>query len=172
MHLNWSEHVLCFPSSNTSVDNLFHDLFVDQWLTEINYEKYFNECAPSLCTYTTTRQINFSFALTLFISLYGGLIIILRLTALFLVRVFLRCRSTNAANPYGKYPISIVFREMLTMYDVLGSWSARINKFGQFFKHLNLFKMADRRTQNDIKQQRVFTRVYLISLFGMELPKM
>jgi hypothetical protein len=42
-----------------------------------------------------------------------------------------------------------------------------IRKFGVYIKRLNLFKVADQRTENDIKFQNISTRVYLILLTGM-----
>lgn len=47
---------------------------------------YFNGCAPSVCTYTTiTEATRFVYALTLLISLYGGLVLIFRLIVPFVV---------------------------------------------------------------------------------------
>lgn len=140
MHLNWSEHVLLSQTPNVSVTDLLHDMFVVEWSTTIKYEQYFNECAPLYCTYTKTNQINPSFAFTLFISLYGGLIIVLRLAALSIVHAALECRSMNRIN---------------------------LRRFGQVFRYLNLFKEANKRTLNDFEQQRLFTRVYLVLFFGM-----
>ncbi len=70
---------------------------MDEWSTQMNYVKYFHQCAPSRCTYTTTDKINLSYAVTLFISLYGGLIIIFRLISSFLVNILFKChlRNTN-----------------------------------------------------------------------------
>lgn len=42
-----------------------------------------------------------------------------------------------------------------------------LSKIGQSLKRLNLFKVANQRTQNDIKQQKITTYVYLILLTGM-----
>lgn len=63
----------------------------------MNYSKYFNSCAPLSCSYTTTDLTNLSHAITLFISLYGGLIIILRLISPIVIRILLKCkyRSRN-----------------------------------------------------------------------------
>lgn len=56
-----------------------------------------------LGTYTTTDQINFVYALILLISLYGVLIIILRLITPFLVNVSSKfnCCSTNTRIDFG-----------------------------------------------------------------------
>ncbi|UJR18391.1 hypothetical protein I4U23_005295 [Adineta vaga] len=48
--------------------NYFLDLFIEEWLTEVNYSRYFNECSPLSCSYTITDQRNISYALTMFIS--------------------------------------------------------------------------------------------------------
>lgn len=42
-----------------------------------------------------------------------------------------------------------------------------LSKIAQSLKRLNLFKVANQRTQNDIKQQKITTYVYLILLTGM-----
>ncbi len=40
-------------------------------------------------------------------------------------------------------------------------------QFCQSVKRLNLFKVTNERTENDIKQQKIITRVFLILLTGM-----
>ncbi len=42
-----------------------------------------------------------------------------------------------------------------------------IRKFGRSVKRLNLFKVTNQRTEKDIKQQKISTRVYLALLTGM-----
>lgn len=97
MNLNWADFVLLSKQQNVSVYNHLLNLFVDQWSITANYTKYFNECVPSFCTYTTTKYTNISYAITILLSLYGGLIIILRLIAPFLINVSLKlkCRPRN-----------------------------------------------------------------------------
>jgi hypothetical protein len=84
------------------IDHLV-DLFIEEWSTTINYSKYLNECAPSYCTYKIEDEIKFVNAITLLISLYGGLIIMLRLITPFLVNVCLKLkyRSRNINVNYG-----------------------------------------------------------------------
>ena len=75
---------------NLSLHDYLLDLFIEEWSTKMNYSMYFDVCAPSFCTYTTTAQTHFFYAITLLISLYGGLIIMLRLIAPFLVDALLK----------------------------------------------------------------------------------
>ena len=114
-------------------------MFVDEWVTTPNYSIYFQNCNPSTCTYTITDKINYSYAITLFISLYGGLIMLLRLISPLIIKTISKFshRQTNR--------ISLVSCKM-------------------YLQRLNLFKKSDKRTDDDIKQQKITTRVYLILL--------
>ncbi len=42
-----------------------------------------------------------------------------------------------------------------------------VRKFSQWIKRLNLFKVISERTEDDIKQQKIITRVFLILLTGI-----
>ena len=67
-----------------------NNLFVTQWSTRVGYDEYVEKCAPLSCTYQTTEATNFSEALTLLISLYGGLIMVFRLVVPYLVSIAFR----------------------------------------------------------------------------------
>ena len=114
-------------------------MFVDEWVTTPNYSIYFQNCNPSTCTYTITDKINYSYAITLFISLYGGLIMLLRLISPLIIKAISKFshRQTNR--------ISLVSCKM-------------------YLQTLNLFKKSDKRTDDDIKHQKITTRTYLILL--------
>ena len=100
MNLNITNYVLPSYQRNISVLNYLNNLFIDQLTIKVNYSKYFQSCNPSTCIYSSKDQSNLSYALALFISLYSGLIIILRLIAPFLVKNFLKFkfRLTNQNN--------------------------------------------------------------------------
>ena len=105
MRINWTKSILSSSGQYSSVNNHLHNLFIEEWSTEINYSKYFTECAPSFCKYNATAQIHGSYAITLFISLYGGLISIFRLIAPFLINIWfkLKYRSRNTNVDHGIY---------------------------------------------------------------------
>jgi hypothetical protein len=60
---------------------------IEEWAPETSYSAYFTQCAPRFCTYSRSRLIDLSSTLALFLSLYGGLTMILRLVAGFLATV-------------------------------------------------------------------------------------
>ncbi|CAF1126765.1 unnamed protein product [Adineta steineri] len=150
MQKNWTNSVLSPTHEKHSVNDYLEDLFIEEWSTKMNYSKYSDKCNASMCTYMITDQTNFYSAITLFISLYGGLTIILRLIAPFLINIWLKCHSKN--------------RNIFNAPSMI-----HIRKLGQFLKRLNLFKESNQRTEDNIKRQKISTRVYLILLIGLFL---
>ena len=75
---------LQFATSNSrftaddTVETIFNQLFIDSWLNETSYERYFQACAPAYCTYSFARRFNVLYAVTIFISLSSGLAKFLR----------------------------------------------------------------------------------------------
>ena len=84
-----TEYILLSRESNRTINDHLSDLFINEWSTTVNYSKYFYNCNPSVCTYTTRNLIDYSYTIALFTSLYGGLILILRLISPFLVNTSL-----------------------------------------------------------------------------------
>ena len=63
---------------NDTVETILNQLFIDSWVNETSYERYFNACAPTYCTYSFARRFNVLYALTTFIGVFSGLSIFLR----------------------------------------------------------------------------------------------
>ena len=83
---------------NVSLNDRLTNLLIEEWSPNIDYQKYFNECAPLLCTYIDTSYTSLFYTITVLLSLYGGLIIILRLIAISFVNV-LSIFEHRPANP-------------------------------------------------------------------------
>ncbi|CAF1343607.1 unnamed protein product [Adineta ricciae] len=147
MNISWADHILRTQQRNISVQEYFSKFFTEELEIVSNYSNYFSECAPSFCTYTKTNQINFSRALTLFISLYGGLIIILRLMAPLLMSTFMELKYC-----FKSRNIALVFRQI------------HPSKSFKSIKQLNLFRRIHQQTESDIKQQKITTHLYLTLL--------
>ncbi|CAF0935223.1 unnamed protein product [Adineta steineri] len=113
---NWTDSVLYSKYENVSVEDLTTNLFIEAWLPKTNYSEYFHECAPSRCTYTTTDYTDFSYAVILLISLYGGLTIILRLIAPFLINISLKFkrRLRNTTVDSGSFLVLLLFTSLNT----------------------------------------------------------
>ncbi|CAF1154323.1 unnamed protein product [Adineta ricciae] len=137
--------ILSSHYQNISIMNYLEVLFVEDWSPDIDFASYFNRCSPSMCTYTITGRTKFLSLLTLFISVYGGLTIILRLIASYSFGIIYNWKTSPG------YERKILLTIMKSI------------------KKLNLFKNTLDRSEDGVKQQRMITRVYLILLFGKSL---
>ncbi|UJR07206.1 hypothetical protein I4U23_011494 [Adineta vaga] len=149
INFNWNTSILSSKNDNKSVLDYFQKLFIENWLSNLNYSIYFHQCSPSICTYTIINRRNFSYAIALLISLYGGLVIVLRLMASNLINIFFKCtHHSNHTNENSNQQIACTFKLIKSI------------------KQINLFKDIHNRTDRSIKQQRIITRVYFILLIG------
>ncbi|CAF1506653.1 unnamed protein product, partial [Adineta steineri] len=105
LHINWTNSTLISKQQNLSFKDYLNNLLIEEWSPKTDYSKYFDQCHPSFCTYTTTHRAKFIYATTLFISLYGGLVMILRLTTSFIVNTSskMRHRLRNRNFNFGMF---------------------------------------------------------------------
>jgi hypothetical protein len=71
---------------NSTVESILNQLMVEEWALDITYENYYTQCAPASCSYIKRRPALEVF--TLFLGLYGGLVVIMNVVALLLVTVW------------------------------------------------------------------------------------
>ena len=84
-------------SPETPIGIMMDALMIEEWGQTIRYEQYYHQCAPKLCTYTTSYRKNSLYIFTRLISLIGGLTIVLKIVVYSIVR---RIRKyTRPANP-------------------------------------------------------------------------
>ncbi len=91
-------------SINTTIAELIDNLFIEQWTTTINYQSYFEQCSPLLCSYTYSQQLNSLYTVTLLLGLQGGLTIVLRWICPQIIRIIAkgyeyRKKRTNIIQP-------------------------------------------------------------------------
>lgn len=148
--------MMIIPSSsrqNLSVEHLVSNLFVDDWLTVIDYTDYFHQCAPSECTYAVTDATNLSYGIAIFIGLYGGLTAILRHLASLLVVIFSTLSSQS-------------IRTHLCCCAVTRSYKAHFRSLIMKISRWNAFKSVTHQTEQDIRLQRISTRLFLLLFTG------
>lgn len=63
---------------NNTINELINNLFVDQWLTTINYSSYFQQCLPSLCSFSYIQKSSIIYIISFLLGLQGGLMIVLK----------------------------------------------------------------------------------------------
>lgn len=89
---------------NTTIINLLNEVFIEQWSISINYSSYFDQCSPSLCSYTYIQKFNILYIITRLLGLYGGLSLVLKwicpMVVSFVAKQYQRWKkSTNSVEP-------------------------------------------------------------------------
>ncbi|CAF1476519.1 unnamed protein product [Adineta ricciae] len=74
-------------SINTPIAVLMKNLFIEEWITSINYSSYFEQCFPLFCSYTYIRRFSLLYAITFVLGIQGGLTIILKWICPQIVRI-------------------------------------------------------------------------------------
>ncbi|CAF3706074.1 unnamed protein product, partial [Adineta steineri] len=162
-HLYWPADLPVFePVASAMVDGFFGGCYpLDALLASTldclfnisclerlgNYFPALSQCTPKFCTYTEKDQTNISYMITLLLSLFSGLIIIFRLISVALIKIAFKFKFRSININSG------------TIHQM-----TYIQRFVQWIKQLNMFKLVTHRTPTDIKQQRITTRVYFILL--------
>ncbi|CAF1530933.1 unnamed protein product [Adineta steineri] len=96
---------------NTTVNTMFEQRFVETCQNSSNFTSYYNACHPKACSYNYAQRGNFLYALTILVSLIGGLTTILGIFVPLLVQFFrhllAKCRGeaipTIENNPEGRW---------------------------------------------------------------------
>lgn len=84
---------------NTTIQALIDQLLIEQIQIETSFIDYHLQCNPSLCTYIDSHRFDLVFMLTTVVSVFGGLVVIVKLIALLIVKVALalqhRCSNDS-----------------------------------------------------------------------------
>ena len=62
-----------------TMDNILIGMFVKYLITSSNYTAFYDQCQPTVCTYTMTERYQLIYIVTSVIGLAGGLTVILRI---------------------------------------------------------------------------------------------
>lgn len=84
--------------SNTTIQNILHELFLEEWKGNISYSSFYQQCAPTSCSYQTTRKDYLLYTSSKLLGLYGGLTVVLRFLVPLLVRIVFQTRHLCRVN--------------------------------------------------------------------------
>ena len=94
-----------FSASLPTISELVENLLVDNWLFNFSYESYFNQCNPSICSYTYIQQFDVIDTITSTVGFLGGIIsilMLLTLPAITLIRNRFKTPTVNTSQGNGK----------------------------------------------------------------------
>ncbi|CAF2842817.1 unnamed protein product [Rotaria sp. Silwood2] len=72
---------------NTTMEFIVSNLMIDDWINTTNVTTHYNTCNPHICTYTYTHRYNKFQVISAIVGLAGGLNIILKILAPFIVKI-------------------------------------------------------------------------------------
>lgn len=64
---------------NTSILELVNELFVENWIINVSYSAFYNQCSPVHCSYTMRSPSSLLYIVSQILGLYGGVTLVLRL---------------------------------------------------------------------------------------------
>ncbi|CAF1223849.1 unnamed protein product [Rotaria sp. Silwood1] len=141
-------------SQNTTVNDLFNQLFIELWNEKINFTNYFQVCSPQSCTYSYDRRFNLLYVVVTIISLFGGLKTILYFSAPLIVMIIRRLRKLNKAhNTSNQTPTENQIVKQSLKYRFI----TYIREIYQKVLKLNMFPLS-----SDIADGIYSTRIYIL----------
>ncbi|CAF1400980.1 unnamed protein product [Rotaria sp. Silwood1] len=84
--------------SDTIIQTIVDNLMIEEWMIDISYKKYYNQCAPKSCTYFKNEKYDWKFVLTQLIGLLGSLIMVCSFTIEIIVKFIRRRRLPPPQN--------------------------------------------------------------------------
>ena len=85
--------------SNSTIQSMINQLMIEEWITDVSYEKYYLQCAPISCIYTIFNRYNFVFIFTKLIGSLTALTLILKLLIPLVLKLIKRLRKKNPNRP-------------------------------------------------------------------------
>lgn len=98
---------------NTTVLELVHNLFTENWTTTADYARYYDLCAPKFCAYPYIQKLNPLNTITVFLGLYGGLTFILGWICPNIMNVLLSIYWNRKKRNHPVGPVAIVAMETM-----------------------------------------------------------
>ena len=80
---------------NTKINEIFSQLFIEEWNDSSNFTSYYTRCQPLKCTYTVQQRFDRAYMLAIMLGFYGGLSVILEIVLPTLVRQIIKRRSKS-----------------------------------------------------------------------------
>ncbi|CAF1539970.1 unnamed protein product, partial [Adineta steineri] len=85
--------------TNTVIETIADELFIEEWKTNSYYSFFYNQCAPNYCSYKTQKDHYIIYTSSKILGLYGGLIVALRFIIPFITKIIFnilkRCQNNT-----------------------------------------------------------------------------
>ncbi|CAF0862999.1 unnamed protein product [Adineta steineri] len=137
-----------------TINEIFSQLFVEEWFNSTNYTSYYTRCKPLQCTYTVRKNFDIAYMLAIMLGFYGGLSVILDIILYPMVKFVIK-RSTKR-NPTN----------MITTDASMESSTGRnTHSIYQKILTMNFFKNNSSSNEKEFEYEEIFaTRIYILFL--------
>ncbi|CAF1416362.1 unnamed protein product [Adineta ricciae] len=135
-----------------SIELLINELFVDDWYHSVDYKAYFTACQVRKCTYSYEDRRSILLIATTIVSVIGGLTTTLFCIIPIIIKFIrkqktVRIRTVNHQNTIHRLPRLFNRQKLIKR-----------------IRLINLFKSVHSRTEFDIQNEFLSTRIYIILL--------
>lgn len=146
-------------NSTTTIDILFNNLMLEKWTMDYEFEKYYDACAPPICTYTVLKRFEPVNVISLVIAFTGGVVIILRLLLPLLMHCFCWLKA------HGCQKRHVANQQFVTLHAASRRSVTKFNMH-QKLKNMNVFRSEAATSQLSYSEAIALlsTRVYVILL--------
>ncbi|CAF0838670.1 unnamed protein product [Adineta steineri] len=91
-------------SSNRTVETILAQLFVEKWVQNVSFDRYYDECAPKLCQYSHPLPFNGAYFVTKTLAILSGLSKILRYIVSFVAMIVIKLINRRRKRKVAPYP--------------------------------------------------------------------
>ncbi|CAF3889918.1 unnamed protein product [Rotaria sp. Silwood1] len=88
---------------NSTIQTIIDNLMIEEWVTDISYKKYYEQCAPISCTYFKNDKYDWKFVLTQLIGLLASIITVCSFIIQKIVKFVRRRPSQNTESISCKF---------------------------------------------------------------------
>ena len=92
-------------SINDTIETLAYAMFIESWTSNVSYERYFNSCAPTSCTYAYYYRFDSAEMFTTFLSVFSGLSLAIRFAVPYAIKLFEKLRARFRIVPILLFPL-------------------------------------------------------------------
>ncbi|CAF3841579.1 unnamed protein product, partial [Adineta steineri] len=134
----------------TSVEDIIDNLMVEEWNNETSFQFYYKQCNPYLCSYSYDVKGDISYVIAVTFGLIGGLTTILKIIIPSIVLMIRRWRQKRR----------IGINQPIMNQDIQTTTTGQKLKIS--ILTFNLFKNRNKRSEEQLQQQRFSTRLFFI----------
>ncbi|UJR20134.1 hypothetical protein I4U23_023266 [Adineta vaga] len=146
---------------NSTIETIFEQLFIEEWITSSNYTNYFTRCGPKECTYNVMQRFDMLYMVTMMLGFGGGLSVVLEVILPPIVKIIRRWWKKRTEYQQRNINTTVTINTSTDSND-----EEQTNRVSSKFWSFNLFQTEISQTNKQLEHQEIIaTRVYVLIFF-------